>query len=287
MVKNKLINKLVLGFYAFIILTVQICTISNADVAWEPQNNFFKHHADECRRVKEDLITNGYGGKVVIWESPVSDREIDSIENGTWVFVGYEYTDKRGYNWGLVDNGGKTGWAPMDYLEVEPGLRSFSQKHSDEVQKFSGNYELPDGTDKLYFWTYPGSGEITAEFPVDSDEHISIHSSYTDKDGMQWGYVNYFYTHDGWICMSDPSNDQIPVNEEDAADAVMPPEPTVIIKPQPEGPNIVILVAILVVVVGAGTGILIRILFRGKAAKSAAAVTTADAAKASDEQEIK
>ena len=273
--RNKLINKLALGFCAFIILTAQICTFSNADVAWEPQNNFFKHNADKCYRVEEDLIANGYGGKVIIWESPVSGREIDSIENGTGVFVGYGYTDKRGYNWGLVSNGGKTGWAPMDYLEVEPGLRSFSQKHSDEVQKFSGSYELPDGTDKLYFWTYPGSGEITAEFPVDSDEHIGIHSSYTDKDGIQWGYVNYFYTHDGWICMSDPSNDQIPVNEEDAADVVMPPEPTEIIIPQPEGTNVLIVVAVLVVAVVVGTVILVRVLFRKKTVKT-------DPGKASD-----
>ena len=56
------------------------------------------------------------------------------------------------------------------------------------------------------------------------------------------------------------------------ADAVL--EPDDIITPQPEGSNIVILIAALVVVVVAGTFILLRVLFKGDSA------TGADAEKA-------
>ncbi|NLO41398.1 MAG: hypothetical protein GX115_18280 [Ruminiclostridium sp.] len=84
--------------------------------------------------------------------------------------------------------------------------------------------------------------------------------SYTDKDGRLWGYVSYFRAQDGWLCMSDPGNDKIPVNEEDLAGAVMPPEPEAIITPQPEGNSMLILVPVLVVVVAGAAVVLIRIM---------------------------
>ena len=225
---------------------------------------------------EEDLIANGPGGSVTIWESPVSDREAGVIENGSEVNVEYTYTDKRGYTWGIVNiGGGKTGWVPMDYLVTEPGLKSFINKHSDEYKKGDDPFIPPEGVGVIYFWSYPGSGEVINKMTVDSEDSISITSSYTDADGRQWGYVVYFQAASGWICMSDPANHQIPVNEEDAADVVMPPEPTEIIIPQPEGTNVLIVVAVLVVAVVVGTVILVRVLFRKKTVKT-------DPGKASD-----
>jgi hypothetical protein len=259
--KKKLMGRLAFGLFIFMMLVSQNCLIAFADVVWEPQTDFYKKHQDECIYVDDlKLIVNGPGGSVKVWESPVSDREIDIIENSSKVYVAYTYKDKLGHEWGLLSRGEKSGWVPMVYLAAEPRAKRFSDLHGDEIQKSDQNFKMPEGIEKIYFYSFPGSGEIDGSGPVDIDESISIALSYTDKDGRQWGYVSYFRAQDGWLCMSDPGNDKIPVNEEDLAGAVMPPEPEVIITPQPAGNNMLIPVAILVVVVAGVTVVLIRVI---------------------------
>ena len=268
--RKKTLVRFVAGICTFIILFIMNCPLSNADVVWEPEDDFYKTHADECQYVRaRDLIANGPGGRVTIWESPVSDREVGEIKNGSKVGAEYTYEDKRGYTWGIVYMaGGKTGWVPMDYLVKEPGLKNFTLKHSDEYQEYSGGFLPPEDVEIIYFWSYPGSGEIINKTVADHEDAISITSSYTDNEGRQWGYVTYFRAISGWICLSDPSNNKIPVNEEDAADVVIPPEPTEIIAPESEGINVFIVVAVLVAAVVVGTVILVRVLFRKKTAKT-------------------
>lgn len=276
--RKDVLFKFLAGIFAFAALIISNCPISNADVAWEPDNNFYRRHAEECKLVrKRDLIVNGPGGKATAWESPVSARKVAELENGSEVDVEYIYTDKRGYTWGIVYLRGNAGWMPMDYLITEPGLSSFIAKHQDEYQEYNDDFVVPEGVERIYFWSYPGSGKVIRFAGVNSGEPIHVATAYTDKDGRQWGYVGYYQAMSGWICMSDPSNDQIPVNEEDAADVVIPPEPTVIIEPQSEGTTGLLLVTLLVAAVVAGTIVLVRVQFRKKTDK------TADKGKPSDE----
>jgi len=121
---------------------------------------------------------------------------------------------------------------------------------------------MPENVEAVMFWSYPGSGEIKCI--RNGGEELYITDVYTDEDGRQWGYVDDFQKANGWICMSDPSNDQIPRNEEEAANVVIPPEPDFIIEPQPESPNAIILIAAAIVVVVGMAVILIRVVFRGK-----------------------
>lgn len=259
--KKNLICKRAFGLIIFMLLVSQSCLIAFADVVWEPQTDFFKKHRDECTYVDGlKPITNGPGGSVTVWESPVSDRKLNVIENGSQVYVEYTYVDKLGHEWGLLYSGDKSGWVPMEYLAAEPKAKSFSDKHGDEIQKSDQNFIIPEGIEMIYLYTFPGSGEINGSGPIGSDESISIILSFTDKDGRQWGYVSYFRTQDGWLCMSDPGNDKIPVDEEVLAGAVMPSEPEVIITPQPEKKNMLIPVTILAIVVTGVTVVLIRII---------------------------
>jgi hypothetical protein len=266
--RKKVLLRFAAVFFASVMLFVFDCPVSNADVAWEPEDDFYKRHAQECRLVREkDLIANGPGGSITIWESPVSDKEVGTKENGSEVYVEYTYTDKRGHEWGIVPLAGyKCGWVPMDYLVKEPGLQNFINKHRDEYQEYNEEFIPPEGVETVCFWSYPGSGEVISKMAVYPEDSIGISTSYTDKDGRQWGYVGYFRLAEGWICMSDPANDRIPVNEEDAADVVMPPEPTEIIKPQSDG-TAVVLAAVLVAAVVVGTVILVLLLYRKRTAK--------------------
>ena len=95
--KRNLMGRLAFGLFITIMLVSQSCLIAFADVIWEPQTDFFKKHRDECTYVDGlKKIANGPGGSVTVWESPVSDREIDVIENGSLVYVQYTYKDKPG-----------------------------------------------------------------------------------------------------------------------------------------------------------------------------------------------
>ena len=276
--RKEVLVRFAAGFIAFFMLFMLECPISNADVAWEPEDDFYRKHADECRLVrKEDLLANGPEGKVTVWQSPVSDREVGTKENRSKVYVEYVYKDKRGYEWGIVSiGGGKTGWVPMDYLIVEPGLKNFYNKHSEEFKDGYDDFIPPEGVETVYFWSYPGSGKVMNKMPIYPEDSIGISNSYTDKDGRQWGYVDYFRQADGWICMSDPANAQIPVNEEDAAGVVMPPEPTEIIKPQSAGAAVLVLVAVLVAAVVVGTVILVLVLYKKKTTKANTEKTSDD-----------
>lgn len=32
---------------------------------------------------------------------------------------------------------------------------------------------------------------------------MSVDQIYEDKNGKRWGYISYYYTHSGWICIDD------------------------------------------------------------------------------------
>ncbi len=259
--KKNLTSRLVFGLFIFMMLVSQSCLTAFADVVWEPQSDFFKKHQNECNYVDNlERIANGPGGSVKVWESPVSDRVIDTIVNGRKVFVGYTYIDKLGQEWGLLSRGDKSGWVPMANLVIDPKTKSFFDKYRDVIQNSDQDFTVPEGIERIYLYTFPGSGELGGGGSVGVGETISTVSSFTDKDGRQWGYVIYFRAQDGWLCISDPGNDRIPVDEEVLAGAVMPQEPEVIITPQSEKNNMLIPIAILVVVVAGVMVILIRVI---------------------------
>jgi len=66
-------------------------------------------------------------------------------------------------------------------------------------------------------WSWPGSGKKSGTFDVSgffgADEtNMNIGDTvYIDKDGREWSYMSYFYGYrDIWVCISDPSNTDIP-----------------------------------------------------------------------------
>ncbi len=259
MKKNRM-GKWVFNLLILMILISQSCLIALADVVWEPDTDFYRKHKDECIYVDGlKTIANGPGGSVKVWESPVSDRVVEAIENGKKVIINYTYIDRLGHEWGLVFRGNSSGWVPMEYLASDPKAKSFSDMYWDEVQDGGLDFEVPEDVEMIYLYTFPGSGELSGSGSVRAGDTISTVLSFIDKDERQWGYVVYFRAQDGWICLNDPGNDKIPVNEVILANAVMPSEPDVIITPKPEKMNLLIPAVILVVVI-AGAVILIRVI---------------------------
>ena len=70
------------------------CTISvRADVIWEPQDDFYEKHRSDCTHVGRQFIADGPDGKVILYKSPESVKEVATWENGYKVWISFTYED--------------------------------------------------------------------------------------------------------------------------------------------------------------------------------------------------
>lgn len=213
--------------------------VSNADVIWTPSDNFFEENYHECVHVGREYFANGSKGYVTIYESPRSSKIVDQFENGNKFFVSFTYTLRKNSVWGVVQyerdgdrsvvsySGGKTGWIPMKDLAVMYDHNSFVEDHADEFEKYTGGFDAHEYEGEILFWTYPGSGVVKSLVDMKDweDEQIDFSMVYTDKAGRKWGFVNYFFANTGWVCMSDPTNRDLPAAEVDYDDLIPPAKP--------------------------------------------------------------
>ena len=96
---------------------------------------------------------------------------------------------------------------------------------------FSGEEEtLPVG-EKAVLWSYPCSGENQGI--LEPEEELTFSEFYKDSQERIWGNLGYYRgIRDRWICLSDPENEEIPMEEEP------PVIPGQAIQEQAEGKNV-------------------------------------------------
>ena len=112
-------------FLLLICFYIQVMEVS-ADVIFEPQDIFYKHHANECEYVNHFFIVNGYEGKTELYKSPLSGKVKAVMKNNEEHYISYVYTDIKGNEWGLVEDVEDTeGWVPMVYMFSHYGRDSF------------------------------------------------------------------------------------------------------------------------------------------------------------------
>ena len=97
-----------------------------ADVIWEPNDDFYLEHYDECVLTHyEDYHASE---DTVLWVSPVERREAGVIPAGEVVGVTVKWTDDRGHQWGYVelwqDDDTTAGWIDMTEPDEPPAPRS-------------------------------------------------------------------------------------------------------------------------------------------------------------------
>lgn len=193
-----LVGMLAIAVAALITFTNSV----KADVIFEPEDDFYKKNSSECEICERHYITNGYDGKVIVYQNPKKNKVVEEYENGEKIFVDFTYTDKNGISWGLINT---VGWFPMDYAYPVYDNTSFWYEHGAEyvtVPYDEADSDIHEGDD-FYLYSYPGapSGYLHTCYDEIGPDTTT---RYTDPFGYEWGYVSYYYANRGWVCLSHP-----------------------------------------------------------------------------------
>lgn len=205
---------MILFLLLWICFGIQAWNVS-ADAIFEPENVFYKFHARECKYVNSTFTVNGYEGKTELYKSPLSDKVLAVMKNNEEHYISFTYTDKKGNEWGLVEDGEiAEGWVPMVYMYAHYGGDSFLEEYKSQIKKEEGIVDVST-SETIYRWAYPGSGD---PFIVRMEgSPLSYDNVFTDEQGLKWAYVDYYYhgPHTYWVCIDDPSNLSLPIREVD------------------------------------------------------------------------
>lgn len=177
-----------------------------ADLILEPEDQFYQAHADQCEYVDRSYYTDG---SVDFWTAP-NGRKKGSFPADTRLQVTHVYTDSQGAQWGVfLDQ--ESGWILMADVYLDYDSRQFREDHEGEI--LPGEEQvLPQG-EKVVFWSYPCSGENWGTEEL--QQELKFSEFYTDDQERLWGNVGYYMgSRDFWICLSEPENQEISMEEE-------------------------------------------------------------------------
>lgn len=247
--KRKVILKMVMLVCIAVFVLVHPLSAS-ADVIFEPENNFYERHSDECSYFDRSCLA---GGDTYLWDAPnlvTGDRK---AQEGEKIYISFVYTDKDGIEWGLAESLDK--WILMADLYLEYGTPEFMEEHSNEIYE-DEPYLLSYGTE-FVSWSYPESGVIDRPDASATDDY-EITTFYKDPDGRLWGYRAYMHgTRDIWICLSDMEDTGIPQRVEHELIPAQEIDASQIDAVKVSGRFSVVFLAIPVIIIAGTAGILI------------------------------
>ena len=197
-----------------------------ADVIWEPEDDFYAAHSEQCQYINRAFYSNGKSGYMEFFKKP-GGKSLGFADNGGIFHIQFTYVDDRGNTWGICeysDNGEKlipntgdsykNGWVKMEEAIAVYDFVSFANDHGGEINAYDKPYEGLEQHKNIILWTYPNSGEQAGAIEQ-IDEGFSVASTYTDENDRLWGFVNYYQGNRSfWICLSAPENDSLPALEE-------------------------------------------------------------------------
>lgn len=253
--RRKLMKKLwkkTVAALVFAAVLAQGMMTAQADVIWEPDDEFYQTERWEKRREDDFVLhdrnyfANGKSGYIYVANNPEEEKITDALENGTVLFVSFTYENSHGEEWGVIqyqrdENGEaapaygaeteqiKTGWVLMDELSLVYDSRQFKEDHKDEIKENTEEIVItPEAGKEVQFWSYPGSGNIVGSSSYEIGK-MGFQELYEDADGEQWGYVGYHYgMKDFWVCISKPYAVELPVTAPAPEEIIAPskaPEP--------------------------------------------------------------
>ena len=199
---------LILLFSLFLMLSLGMTAL--ADVIYEPEDDFYEKHRDECYYENRVYIASGEAGFAAVKKNPKSNKTLKELPNGEEVYVSYIWGLEGG--WGLMDG---TGWISMKELTVKYDSISCEQEHGAEFVILE-EPEFIDltGCECLQLWRYPGDTEPFATLSWTGEDawfseppaDMSFNTIYeAPSGGLRWGYIHYFYGYRNcWVCLTYP-----------------------------------------------------------------------------------
>ncbi len=181
---------------------------ARADVLWEPDNRFYRAHAEECTSHSRVYFANGPEGNVTLYSAPDSIFPVAQVENGTRLWISFLYED-----WGCTDSEDRPGWCPLNQLVPIYDSISFAEEYGAQFRVYAGEFTGYDGpAEGITFWSYPGApepvmcwqdGDEILEPLTEADTFTQV---FTDEEGFRWGYCNYLYgIRNFWMCFDEPT----------------------------------------------------------------------------------
>lgn len=192
-------------------LALLCCSTALADVILEPNNAFYLAHESEMTYETRSYEANSPDGWVRAMSAPDSHITKQTLTNGTVFYVSWLFNDGTD-TWGY--NESYDAWINLKDCLVVYDFISFEEEHGSEFVEHETDLKMSDYLDgatksTIAFYPYPG-GKVsyTDEYDV---EHLTFYRTWTDENGLLWGYVGYYMGHrNNWICLSDPGNDALP-----------------------------------------------------------------------------
>ena len=200
---------------------------ARADVIWEPMDPFYLSHRAECTEVDQ------------LWEAQVDTALYDkpggtvkeSVSAGDSVYISNLWSG----GWGQMP--WRDYWTNLaDYRRLYD-IHDFEAAHradfvrEEHVLTMEEDVFLLDGQalegqtedSSLILWTYPVSGKKSRAFSRDEFDRairMTANPCWQDAEGRLWGYASgyLFGSFEGWICLSDPLNGEIPAEGPKYAD---------------------------------------------------------------------
>ena len=243
----------------FLRMVISVCIVvfvfahplsASADVIFEPDNDFYGRHSDECSYFDRSCIA---GADTYLWDAPNLVTGNQRAQEGEKIYISFVYTDKDGIEWGLAESLDK--WILMADLYLEYGTPEFMEEHSNEIYE-DEPYLLSYGTE-FVSWSYPESGVIDRPDASVTDDY-EITTFYKDPDGRLWGYRAYMHgTRDIWICLSDMEDTGIPQRVEHELIPAQEVDASQIADVKESGRFSVVFLVIPVIIIAGTAGILI------------------------------
>lgn len=198
-------KKIVKVLFVFLLVPVVLvsCAIpACADLIWEPNDEFYEVHREECCEVKRVYKVSGGSGSVELLDAP-NGTVIQELHNGEHIWIYYSWSDGA-VTWGYLEAGSdQKGWVRMEDMLLMYDGREFMQDHKEEIESVSSFVKVEFQSVKLF--RYPNGPEEDAIMFDDLDEEVSFSTIYTDDAGLQWGYVSRLHgEREKWICIDEP-----------------------------------------------------------------------------------
>ena len=263
-----------------LVLSYSICLLSNtrmvyADIIPEPYDDFFQDYANEMEYHLQTRVANSKKGYANLYKNPESDIVITYVKNGTEITVKYLYTDKNDCVWALVEpnlevigNDYDTAWIRLDDFTLVYDARQFRKDNLEKLVEEKVKFDVSQYDKNIIMWSFPLSGKRVYDIDITSDyvDYVSatlesdLHATYEDQFHQKWvEYYDWSKRIQGWICITDPCNKDMRVDDKVNYEAYPPAAP----KLKDQMSTTVKLSIILVLLVVGTTVVIIYVKHRG------------------------